>query len=429
MKACHIISRFVFVLWLCLILLSNPLDAQVIPTDQWITCYSKNTIFQGGAVPVGAVIEAYDADSVRCGTFTVTTPGEYGFLFVYRDDTLTVGVDEGAIPGDTINFKINGFPVKALGPDPNTWTGNGDIFEVNLADNLSPSILDTTADLVLTEDAPDTIIAELDTLFFDPDNDSLKFSVQSSSPVVVPEIDEASRLIISLAPDASGEAVVIVTAQDDWFTIHDTLLIQVLEINDSPWILNLPDTSFSSDMTLTIDLNNYVKDVDHPKSSLSWTAGVESAFDDSVLVEIDNTEKLATFTARYIFSANVAVIFTVTDDSSASDTDTIIVRVKLPADVERKAHNHQPQSYSLSQNYPNPFNSTTVISYQLPKSCQVKLEILNSLGQQVAMLVNNSQNSGYYSTEWDASSQVSGLYFLRIEAGKFSQVKKMMLLR
>jgi hypothetical protein len=434
MKRHHTVCSIVFVLCLVFILITNPINAQVIPTDEWITFYSRNTIFQGGPVPAGAVVEAYDPDSVLCGSFTVTTEGEYGFLFVYRDDTLTVEMDEGALPGDTITFKINGFPVKILGPDTSAWTENGDIFEIDLADNLSPTILDSITDIVLFEDAPDTIITNLDSIFFDPDNDSLIYSAQCSLPGILPIIDEQNRLIISLAPDSSGEAVVTVTAQDAWFTIHDMLFIKVVEINDPPIIVNLPDTSFSSDTTLTIDLNQYVEDVDHPRSSLSWTVWVEPAFDDSLLVEIDNVNKLATFATKYIFSADAVVSFTVIDDSLASDTDTIIVRVKLPASVEDNQIFHYPQTFFLSQNYPNPFNPATFIQYQLPEKGHVVLKIFNTIGQEARSLVNAKKEAGYYEIKWDGRDNFgnmlpSGIYLAHLQVGTFIATRKMALLK
>ena len=432
MKRRHTVCSIVLCLFF--ILFNNPISAQVIPTDEWVTFYSRNTIFHGGPVPIGAVIDAYDPDSVLCGTFTVTTEGEYGFLFVYRDDMLTVEMDEGAVPGDTITFKINGFSVKVLGPDTNTWTENGDIFEVNLADNLSPTKIDSIADIVLAEDSPDTIIADLDSIFFDPDNDSLKFSAQGSTPRILPTIDEENRLIISLAPDSSGETVLIVTARDAWFSIHDTLFIEVMAINDPPVIFNLSDTSFSSDTTLMIDLNQYVEDVDHPRSSLSWSAWVESAFNDSLLVEIDNVNKLATFTAKYIFSADVVVSFTVIDDSLASDTAAITVQVKLPAGVEENQNFHHPQTYLLGQNYPNPFNPATFIQYQLPQKGQVVLRIFNMIGQEVRSLVNGEEQAGYYEVKWDGKDNFgqllpSGIYLTQLQAGKFVATRKMVMLK
>lgn len=104
----------------------------VIPTNQWVNFFSANTTFLGQPVPAGAYIAAYDPDGVQCGEFTVTTEGKYGYLLCYRDDATTPGVDEGAEPGDVINFTINGLPSVPLGPDDPIWTTNGDRREVNL---------------------------------------------------------------------------------------------------------------------------------------------------------------------------------------------------------------------------------------------------------------------------------------------------------
>ncbi len=88
-----------------------------------------------------------------------------------------------------------------------------------------------------------------------------------------------------------------------------------------------------------------------------------------------------------------------------------------------------PEDYLLFQNYPNPFNPTTIISYQLPSFSNVDLSIYNLLGQKVATLVNERQRAGYHQIEWDAGRFSSGIYFYRIEAGEFQDVKKMILLR
>jgi len=93
-----------------------------------------------------------------------------------------------------------------------------------------------------------------------------------------------------------------------------------------------------------------------------------------------------------------------------------------------------PKSYELSQNYPNPFNPTTAIKYQLPESQNVTLEIYNSLGEKIRTLVNYYQNAGYHTAQWDGMnnaghSVASGMYLYRITAGKFTSVKKMLLLK
>ena len=88
-----------------------------------------------------------------------------------------------------------------------------------------------------------------------------------------------------------------------------------------------------------------------------------------------------------------------------------------------------PEIYSLNQNYPNPFNPTTVISYQLPESANVKLKVYDVLGNEIAELVNENKAAGFYSIEFNASGLSSGIYFYSLTAGEFSKVNKMILLR
>ncbi len=95
--------------------------------------------------------------------------------------------------------------------------------------------------------------------------------------------------------------------------------------------------------------------------------------------------------------------------------------------VNIKEPNFDNKSYSLHQNYPNPFNPTTQISYQLPENSFVNLVVYNILGQVVAELVNQEQASGKYTVKFDASNLPSGVYIYKLQAGEFSDVKKMLL--
>jgi hypothetical protein len=88
-----------------------------------------------------------------------------------------------------------------------------------------------------------------------------------------------------------------------------------------------------------------------------------------------------------------------------------------------------PTTYSLSQNHPNPFNPSTKITFTLPKPEHVILAVYNTLGQKVATLLNTKMNVGSHDVQFNASTLPSGIYFYRIQAGEFSQVKKMVLLR
>jgi hypothetical protein len=88
-----------------------------------------------------------------------------------------------------------------------------------------------------------------------------------------------------------------------------------------------------------------------------------------------------------------------------------------------------PIHFELSQNYPNPFNPTTTIRYSLPTSTQVTLKVFNSLGQEVATLVNEKKIAGEYEVRWNADYLPSGVYLYRIQAGEYLEIKKCLVLR
>lgn len=93
------------------------------------------------------------------------------------------------------------------------------------------------------------------------------------------------------------------------------------------------------------------------------------------------------------------------------------------------ASNNEPLKYSLEQNYPNPFNPVTSINYQLAKNSEVILKVFDITGKEITTLVNQKQNAGYYKIEWDASQFSSGVYFYRLTASGFNEIKKMILLK
>ena len=88
-----------------------------------------------------------------------------------------------------------------------------------------------------------------------------------------------------------------------------------------------------------------------------------------------------------------------------------------------------PVAYNLEQNYPNPFNPSTIIKFSLPEAANVRITITDILGREVASLVNEELSAGYYSVNFDAVNLSSGIYIYTLQAGKFIQTKKMMLLK
>jgi len=119
---------------------------------------------------------------------------------------------------------------------------------------------------------------------------------------------------------------------------------------------------------------------------------------------------------------------------SGSNRIRIVPTSELPppapneTDVRHQTSNI-PNEFALEQNYPNPFNPSTVIKYQIPISGHVTLKIYNVLGQEVKTLVDEIQDAGYKSTEWNATGFASGVYFYRLHANDFIETKKLLLMK
>lgn len=97
--------------------------------------------------------------------------------------------------------------------------------------------------------------------------------------------------------------------------------------------------------------------------------------------------------------------------------------------VAEAGENYQPESIHLRQNYPNPFNPQTTIAFELTEASTVKLTIYNSLGQQVAVLLDGFRNAGEHKLVWNAGRNASGLFFYTLEAGTQVITRKMVYLR
>ncbi|MFA7418736.1 MAG: T9SS type A sorting domain-containing protein, partial [Melioribacteraceae bacterium] len=85
-----------------------------------------------------------------------------------------------------------------------------------------------------------------------------------------------------------------------------------------------------------------------------------------------------------------------------------------------------PTDYSIS-NYPNPFNPTTTINYELPKDGMVTIKVYDIIGKEVATLVNEAKNAGYYKVDFNASKLTSGVYICSIQASGFNKSIKLLL--
>jgi flagellar hook assembly protein FlgD len=100
-----------------------------------------------------------------------------------------------------------------------------------------------------------------------------------------------------------------------------------------------------------------------------------------------------------------------------------------------------PTTFAISQNFPNPFNPSTTIRFQIPERASVLLKVYDMLGREVATLVNEEKNPGFFTVSWNGRNQygqpvASGVYFYRMVAAKssnqansFSGIRRMLLLK
>ena len=92
-------------------------------------------------------------------------------------------------------------------------------------------------------------------------------------------------------------------------------------------------------------------------------------------------------------------------------------------------NDYSPITFSLNQNYPNPFNPSTKISWQSPERSWQTLKVYDILGNEVATLVNEQKEPGYYEVNFNASSIASGVYIYRLTTGRFISTKKMIVIK
>jgi hypothetical protein len=97
--------------------------------------------------------------------------------------------------------------------------------------------------------------------------------------------------------------------------------------------------------------------------------------------------------------------------------------------VEEEEIDEIPTEFLLSQNYPNPFNNSSVIRYAVLQSSQVQIKVFDILGNEIATLENEEKLVGIYEVEFNAAGLPSGIYFYRLQAGNFVEIKKMVLMK
>ncbi|RPI18436.1 MAG: T9SS C-terminal target domain-containing protein [Ignavibacteriae bacterium] len=121
------------------------------------------------------------------------------------------------------------------------------------------------------------------------------------------------------------------------------------------------------------------------------------------------------------------------DDNTIADgwyVDNVVLSTAcVGTPVGLTPNNNNPLTFALAQNFPNPFNPATSIKYQIPKAEFVTIKVFDIMGKEVATLVNEKKEAGYFDVVFDGTNVASGIYFYKIEAGSFVDTKKMILVK
>ena len=192
---------------------------------------------------------------------------------------------------------------------------------------------------------------------------------------------------------------------------------------------------------LPVELTAFTANINQNVINLKWNTATEvnnygfevERLQDSKIAGLQNWAKIGFVKGNG--NSNSPKGYTFTDNSNLSSGSYSYRLKQIDNDGQFEYSNSvevsftEPLEFSLKQNYPNPFNPSTTISYSLPEKAQVSLIVFDVLGREVANLVNKEQASGFYNVKFDASKLNSGIYFYKLTAGNFSEVKKLMLVK
>ena len=195
--------------------------------------------------------------------------------------------------------------------------------------------------------------------------------------------------------------------------------------------------NFFGVMPTPVELTTFAASAKENTITLSWSTASEV---NNMGFEVERSEdgkqysKIGDVKGKGTTSESQKYTFT---DSKLSGSGKLYYRLKQVdydgtftySNVINIDYSALPVEFELSQNYPNPFNPSTTIKFALPKDAVVTLKVYDALGAEVTTIVNQQLEAGYYKYDWNASGYASGMYIYRLQAGEFTSVKKMLILK
>ena len=233
--------------------------------------------------------------------------------------------------------------------------------------------------------------------------------------------------------DASGNLYVTGVSYADE-TAYDYITIKYNSTGEVQWTARYNGPTNSDDYVNSIAVDasgnvyvtgcSYGSGTDYDFATIKYNSSGEEQW----VARYDGPGHSSDFAYSIAVDANGNVYVTGCSGHSNSSAFTTIKYGQNSVSVSKEEKKY-PIKYSLSQNYPNPFNPTTNVTFTIPERTYVNLKIFNAIGSEVCTLISELLPAGTYKRQWDASKLPSGIYFLRLQAGKFIDTKKLLLIK
>ncbi len=355
----------------------------------------------------------------------------------------------------TPNFFVLNIPVRFSASDPGGLSDADTILVSVNAVNDAP-VVSALPDVTFPED--NSFNLSLDSLSRDVDNSPeemtwsaavLDASTTGSTKSAAVNASSASDLMVSVD---NQTRTAVFRGTDNYFTTtpvqvsltatdpgglssSDTIDVTITAVNDAPGIfMRLLPTDGSSIVVDAVTFS-WSTAIDVDGDTVIYWLNIKVSDIDTIFATT-NTTLTVDFGALGLADQTYGVTWSVTasDGQVTTAAENGAGTLDVITSVEDEELAGIPEEFALHQNYPNPFNPETTIRYQLPESANVLLKIYNLQGQLVRTLVNENKEAGFHEIVWDArdktdQSMPSGVYLYRIQAGDFTEFKKLMLLQ